>query len=385
MDWLDWILLVARVVVVFFAVLITVMLLIWMERKVAADMQTRMGPMRAGPRGVLITLADGIKLFFKEGITPTLADRPVYLLAPVIAMIPAFLAFAVIPFGTGVTLFGRPVKFQIADLNVGILWVLAMGSLMVYGIVLAGWSSGSNYPLLGSIRSMAQMISYEVGMGLALVAVLMYSGSLQMSDIVASQGGYFHLLWVIPVPRWNLWLQFPAFAIYLIAGLAETNRPPFDLPEAETELVAGYFTEYSGIKFAMFYLGEYVNMVVVSSIAVTLFLGGWRGPHPTFLAWLWPLLWFIGKVVAVVYLYIWVRLTLPRIRYDRLMSFGWKFLIPIGLLWVLATGAVVVLPDVYGRGALLTGALIVVGAILVASLLWPLFAPARQATGETRP
>ncbi len=218
MDWLDWILLVARVVVVFFAVLITVMLLIWMERKVAADMQTRMGPMRAGPRGVLITLADGIKLFFKEGITPTLADRPVYLLAPVIAMIPAFLAFAVIPFGTGVTLFGRPIKFQIADLNVGILWVLAMGSLMVYGIVLAGWSSGSNYPLLGSIRSMAQMISYEVGMGLALVAVLMYSGSLQMSDIVASQGGYFHLLWVIPVPRWNLWLQFPAFAIYLIAG-----------------------------------------------------------------------------------------------------------------------------------------------------------------------
>jgi NADH-quinone oxidoreductase subunit H len=374
MDWLDWILLVARVVVVFFAVLITVMLLIWMERKVAADMQTRMGPMRAGPRGVLITLADGIKLFFKEGITPTLADRPVYLLAPVIAMIPAFLAFAVIPFGTGVTLFGRHVPFQIADLDVGILWVLAMGSLMVYGIVLAGWSSGSNYPLLGSIRSTAQMISYEVGMGLALVAVILYSGSLQMSDIVASQDRV-----------WNAIPQFPAFAIYLIAGLAETNRPPFDLPEAETELVAGYLTEYSGIKFAMFYLGEYVNLVVVSSIAVTLFLGGWRGPHPTFLVWLWPLLWFIAKLVAVVYLYIWVRMTLPRIRYDRLMSFGWKFLIPFGLLWVLATGAVVVLPDVYGRGALLTGALVVVGVILVASLLWPLVAPGRQPAEETPP
>jgi NADH-quinone oxidoreductase subunit H len=289
-------------------------------------------------------------------------------------MIPAFLAFAVIPFGTGVTLFGRRVPFQIADPDVGILWVLAMGSLMVYGIVLAGWSSGSNYPLLGSIRSTAQMISYEVGMGLALVAVLLYSGSLQMSEIVASQDRV-----------WNAIPQFPAFAIYLIAGLAETNRPPFDLPEAETELVAGYFTEYSGIKFAMFYLGEYVNVVVVSSIAVTLFLGGWRGPHPTFLAWLWPLLWFLIKVVAIVYLYIWVRMTLPRIRYDRLMSFGWKFLIPFGLLWVLATAAVVVLPDVYGRGTLFTGALIVAGAAFVLLLVWPLVAPGRRPAEETPP
>ncbi|MGH2580623.1 MAG: complex I subunit 1/NuoH family protein, partial [Actinomycetota bacterium] len=239
---------------------------------------------------------------------------------------------------------------------------------------LAGWSSGSNYPLLGSIRSTAQMISYEVGMGLALVAVILYSGSLQMSEIVASQDRV-----------WNAIPQFPAFAIYLIAGLAETNRPPFDLPEAETELVAGYFTEYSGIKFAMFYLGEYVNMVVVSSIAVTLFLGGWRGPHPTFLAWLWPLLWFIVKVVAIVYLYIWVRLTLPRIRYDRLMSFGWKFLIPFGLLWVLATAAVVVLPDVYGRGTLFTGALIVAGAVFVVLLVWPLVAPGRRPAEETPP
>ncbi len=362
MDWLDWLLLVARVVVVFFVLLIVVMILIWVERKVVADMQTRMGPMRAGPRGVLITLADGIKLFFKEGITPTLADRPVYFLAPVVAMLPAFLAFAVIPFGTGVTLFGRRVPFQIADLSVGILWVLAMGSLMVYGIVLAGWSSGSNYPLLGSIRSSAQMISYEVGMGLALVAVLMYSGSLRMSEIVASQDRV-----------WNVLPQFPAFVAYLVAGLAETNRPPFDLPEAETELVAGYHTEYSGIMFAMFYLGEYLNTITVSSIAVTLFLGGWRGPHPDFLAWLWPLLWFLFKLLCVIYVYIWIRATLPRFRYDRLMAFGWKFLIPSMLLWILATGAVVVLPDVYGRREVIFTAAVLFGAVLLLSLVWPLF------------
>jgi NADH-quinone oxidoreductase subunit H len=361
-DWLDWILLLVRVVVVFFALLIGVMLLIWMERKVIADMQTRVGPMRAGPRGVLITLADGIKLFFKEGITPTLVDRPVYAIAPVIAMLPAFLAFAVIPFGTGVELFGRRVPFQIADLNIGILWILAMGSLMVYSIVLAGWSSGSNYPLLGSIRSSAQMISYEVGMGLALVAVVMYSGSLRMSEIVASQDTV-----------WNIVPQFPAFVMYLIAGLAETNRPPFDLPEAETELVAGYHTEYSGIKFAMFYLGEYLNTVTVAAVATTLWLGGWRGPAPDFLAWLWPLLWFLLKVLLVIYAYIWVRATLPRFRYDRLMSFGWKLMIPVGLLWVLATGAIIVLPDVYGRGRVLTFGFIVVGAALALSFLWPLF------------
>ena len=373
MDWLDWLLLVARVVVVFFALLIFVMLLVWMERKVIADMQTRMGPMRAGPRGILITLADGIKLFFKEGITPTLADRPVYIVAPIIAMLPAFLAFSVIPFGTGVTVFGRHIPFQIADLNVGILWVLAMGSLMVYSIVLAGWSSGSNYPLLGAIRSSAQMISYEVGMGLALVAVLMYSGHLRMSEIVASQDKI-----------WNVIPQFPAFAIYLIAGLAETNRPPFDLPEAETELVAGFHTEYSGIKFAMFYLGEYLNTVTVAAVATTLFLGGWRGPAPHLLPWVWPVLWFLFKVLLIVYLYIWIRATLPRMRYDRLMAFGWKFLIPFGLLWVLATGAVVVLPDVYGRRAVITGAAVLVGAVLALSLVWPLFAPKKEPAPASR-
>jgi NADH-quinone oxidoreductase subunit H len=370
MDWVDWILLLARILVVFVALLILVMILIWVERKVIADMQTRMGPMRAGPRGVLITIADGIKLFFKEGITPTQVDRSVYLVAPIIAMMPAFLAFAVIPFGTHVVLFGRRIPFQIADLNVGILWVLAMGSLMIYAIVLAGWSSGSNYPLLGGIRSSAQMISYEVGMGLALVAVLMYSGHLRMSAIVAAQDRI-----------WNVIPQFPAFVIYLIAGLAETNRPPFDLPEAETELVAGYHTEYSGIKFAMFYLGEYLNLVTVAAVATTLFLGGWRGPHPDVLLWLWPLLWFLLKVILIVYVYVWIRATIPRIRYDRLMAFGWKVLIPFGLFWVLATGTVVILPDLYGRRAVIVGAAVIFGAALLLSFITPSFGRGRVRRG----
>jgi NADH-quinone oxidoreductase subunit H len=361
MDWVDWALLLGRVVVVFFALLISVMVLIWVERKVIADMQTRVGPMRAGPRGVLITIADGIKLFFKEGITPTLADRPVYLIAPVIAMLPAFLSFAVIPFGRPIELFGREVPFQLADLSIGILWILAMSSLMVYSIVLAGWSSGSNYPLLGGVRSSAQMISYEVGMALAIVAVLMYSDALRMSDIVASQDRV-----------WNVIPQFPAFVIYLIAGLAETNRPPFDLPEAESELVAGYHTEYSGIKFAMFYLGEYLNTITVAAVATTLWLGGWRGPAPEFLPWLWPLVWFLLKVLLIVYAYVWIRATLPRIRYDRLMAFGWKILIPFGLVWILLTGSIIVLPDVYGRDAVVTAFAVGFGVLVAVSLIWPL-------------
>ena len=372
MDWLDWLLLVIRVVVVFFVLLIAVMLYIWMERKVIADMQTRMGPMRAGPRGILITLADGIKLFFKEGITPTNADRGVYQLAPVLAMFPGFLAFATIPFGTGVTLFGRAVPFQLTDLNIGILWILAMTSIGVYGVVLAGWSSGSNYPLLGSVRSSAQMVSYEVGMGLAIVAVVMFSGHIRLSEIVAQQDGSF--------PRWNIVPMFPAFVIFFIGALAETNRPPFDLAEAETELVAGFHTEYSGIKFAMFYLGEYVNTVTVSAVMVTLFLGGWHGPWfhgPT--RWVGPLLWFLFKVTAVIYVMILVRATLPRMRYDRLMNFGWKVLIPFGLLWIMATGMIVVLPDRYGRAR---GSVIAVGIILALALLLSLLAPVRSADAE---
>jgi NADH-quinone oxidoreductase subunit H len=370
-DWVAWILLVARVVVVFAALLAVVMVVVWMERKVVADMQMRLGPMRAGPFGILITLADGVKLFFKEGVHPTTIDRWVYPLAPLASMVPAMLAFAVIPFGTGVTLFGHHVPFQISDLDVGILWILAMASLAVYGVVLAGWSSGSNYPLLGAIRSSAQMISYEVGMGLGLVAVLLYSGTLTMSGIVGVQARHFGETGLGWLPKWNIFLQLPAFLIYYTAAMAETNRPPFDLPEAETELVAGYHTEYSGIKFAMFFLAEYMHTVTVSAVAVTLFFGGWHGPQFHVLPWLWPVLWFSIKLFLLLYGFIWIRATLPRFRYDKLMSFGWKVLIPAGLLWILVTAAAVVLPGIYAdwRAAPIIGA----GTIAVILLLSPLF------------
>jgi NADH-quinone oxidoreductase subunit H len=341
-------------------------------------MQVRVGPTRAGPVGILVTLAEGIKLFFKEGITPSTADRPVFLVAPLASMVPAMLAFAVIPFGTGVVLFHRRVPFQITDLNVGVLWILAMASLAVYGVVLAGWSSGSNYPLLGAIRSGAQLISYEVGMGLGLVAVLLYSGTLTMSGIVASQADHFHAAGLGWLPKWNIFYQFPAFLIYMTAALAETNRPPFDLPEAETELVAGYHTEYSGIKFAMFFLAEYMHMLTISAVGVTLFLGGWHGPMFHVVRWLWPLLWFLVKVYAVVFVLVWIRATLPRFRYDRLMSFGWKVLIPSGLLWILVTGAYIALPTRYApwRATLI----IVAGVTALLALVGPLLSgPPRSA------
>jgi len=380
MTWIDWGVLIGKVVIVFAVLLVTVLLVIWMERKVIADFQTRTGPMRAGPRGVLLTLADGLKLFFKEMIHPTNADRWVYRMAPALAVIPGFLAIAVVPFGPSVHLFGRTVGLQLADISVGILWVLAMTSIGVYTVVLAGWSSGSNYPLLGGVRSSAQMVSYEVAMGLSLVALIMFAGHLRMSEIVDAQNKVWY---VIP--------QFPAFVVFMICALAEVNRPPFDLAEAESELVAGYHTEYSGISFAMFQLGEYVNTVVAASIVVTLFLGGWRGPWPWEGAWfvVGGLFWFFLKLILVLYLWILVRGTLPRLRYDRLMNFGWKYLIPFGLFWVLATGAIIVLPDVYGRrkGAFLAVGLIV-ASWLVGSFMKPLLEarePAAQPTPQEEP
>ena len=387
MDLVDWVLLVARVVFVFGALIVAVLLLIWVERKVIADMQTRLGPTRAGPFGILVTLADGIKLFFKEGITPSGAERPVYVLAPILSLVPAIMAFAVIPFGAPVRIFGREVPMQIADLNVGILYILALASLAVYGVVLAGWSSGSAYPLLGGVRSSAQMISYEVGMGLGLVAVLMYAGTLQMSEIVARQAGFFEVGGVPVFPRWNVIPQLPAFLIYAVAALAETNRPPFDLPEAETELVAGYHTEYSGIKFAMFFLAEYLHTITISAVAVTIFFGGWRGPVFGFLSWLWPLVWFVLKVSVVVFVFVWIRATLPRFRYDRLMSFGWKVLIPFGLVWILITGAVVVLPDVYGRDRFIRWVLIAAAVSVALSFVSSLFGrkPEEASRGGSRP
>jgi NADH-quinone oxidoreductase subunit H len=372
-DAVGWWLLVARVVVVFAALLVAVMLVIWMERKVVADMQTRIGPNRAGPFGLMITLADGAKLFFKEGITPATADLAVYLIAPLVSVIPALLAFSVIPFGPGVVIAGHYVPFQVSDLSIGILWVLAMASLAVYGVVLAGWSSGSNYPLLGSIRSSAQMVSYEVGMSLGLIAVVLYCGTLTMSGIVAVQGRHFGVPGLTWLPKWNVFLQFPAFLIYAVAALAETNRPPFDLPEAESELVAGYHTEYSGIKFAMFYLAEYTHMVTISAVAVTLFLGGWHGPVLPFARWLWPVVWFVVKLAAVAFLLIWVRATLPRFRYDRLMSFGWKVLIPAGLLWILVTAAAVMLPRATDWEPWRIVLVIASGTLAIVLLLYPLF------------
>ena len=371
MDWLDWILLVVRVGLVFVVLLAVVMLVVWAERKVVADMQMRIGPKRAGPWGILITLADGIKLFFKEGITPASAERPVFAIAPIASLIPAILAFAVVPFGTGVELFGRDIPFQIADLNVGILFFLAMGSLAIYGIVLGGWASGSAYPLLGAIRSSAQMISYEIGMGLGVAAVLMYAGTMRMSELVAAQDRI-----------WNIVPQFPAFLIFGYAALAETNRPPFDLPESETELVAGYHTEYSGIRFAMYFLAEYLHLVTVSAVAVTLFFGGWRGPAFDFLPWLWPLLWFVLKVSALLFVFFWIRATIPRIRYDRLMSFGWKVVIPWGFVWILATGAIVILPEEIGRDTLFRFVAIGAGVTLLLSLVGPVLFRGRSEQKE---
>jgi len=343
-----------KVVSIFLLLLLATLLVIWFERKVIADMQGRIGPNRWGPFGLLQTLADGIKLFFKEDFRPGNADRWTYAIAPVAAMVPAFLAFAVVPIGDQIEIGGHKVGLIVSDLNVALLYFLAMGSLGVYGIVLAGWSSGSKYPLLGAIRSSAQMISYEIALGLSLVPIALVAGSLSTVDIVSAQAGTVGEVTTfdgIPVleqvsqifrfaPNWYIWSQWPAFLIFLIAGIAETNRAPFDLPEAETELVAGFHTEYSGIRFAMFFLGEYIHVVAISAMAVTLFFGGWHGPGFGFVPWIWPLVWFMIKTVLFIYLFVWLRATLPRLRYDRLMWLGWKRLIPAALGWIVVTAVV---------------------------------------------
>jgi NADH-quinone oxidoreductase subunit H len=331
-------------VVVLKAVLIFVMLVlltlfnIWLERRVVARMQHRIGPNVNGPFGLLQSLADGVKLALKEDIIPTAADKVVFVLAPVMSTVPAFLAFAVIPFGPEVTIpfTHRTTPLQLTDMPVGVLFILAISSIGIYGIVLGGWSSGSTYSLLGGLRSSAQMISYEVAMGLALVAVFLYAGSLSTSGIVDAQ----QRLWF----GVNL---LPSFIIYVIAMVGETNRAPFDLPEAEGELVGGFHTEYSSLKFALFFLAEYVNMVTVSALAATLFLGGWRAPWPLsaindgmFNTGYWPFLWFIAKVMIFIFGFIWLRGTLPRLRYDQFMKFGWKVLIPASLVWIVLVAAI---------------------------------------------
>ncbi|GAC1361360.1 MAG: NADH-quinone oxidoreductase subunit NuoH [Actinomycetota bacterium] len=336
-----------KIVIVFMVLSVLVVFIVWFERKVVAHMQSRIGPNRWGPWGLLTSLADGVKLFFKEGIIPTNADRWTFVLAPAVSLISAFLAFAAIPFGTRVVLFHRQILFEITDLNVGLLWVLAMGSLAVYGVVLAGWASGSKYPLLGGIRSSAQMISYEIALSLSLVPIVMSAGTLSLRGIVAAQVGTVgHIAWLGPlgavgnvIPHWYIFYHLPAFLIFLLAGIAETNRPPFDLAEADTELVGGFHTEYSGIKFAMFFLAEYLHVVTISAVAVLMFFGGWNGVHFSFLGWLWPLAWFVAKTFFFVFLFVWLRATLPRLRYDRLMEVGWKVLIPAALTWLVLAGA----------------------------------------------
>lgn len=304
--------------------LLAVAYLTWLERKVIGDIQVRFGPSRVGPFGLLQPIADGIKLMFKEDVVPANADRLIFFLAPALSFVPALIVFAVIPFGP---------SFVITDVNVGLLYVFAVASLGVYGSVLAGWASNSKYSLLGGLRSSAQMVSYELGLGLSVLGVVMMTGSLSLVDIVEAQKG----TWLGILPRWNIFPQFLGFVIFLISSNAELNRAPFDLPEAETELVAGFHTEYSSMKFALFFMAEYANMIAVAALATTLFLGGWRGPL------LPPVIWFLLKVFAFIFLFIWVRATLPRFRYDQLMGFGWKVLLPLALANVMFTAAAILI------------------------------------------
>ncbi|MEU2772419.1 NADH-quinone oxidoreductase subunit NuoH [Streptomyces sp. NPDC007162] len=333
-----WWLVVIKAVFCFAFLMVTVLISIVMERKVVAWMQLRVGPNRHGPWGMLQSLADGIKLMLKEDVIVKRADKAVYVLAPIVAAIPAFMAIAVIPFGPAdneVSIFGHRTTMQLTDLPIAMLYILAVASVGIYGIVLAGWSSGSTYPLLGGLRSCAQMISYEIAMGAAFASVFLYSGSMSTSTIVDQQQG-----------RWYILLLPVSFVLYVVTMIGETNRAPFDMPESEGDLVGGFNTEYSSIKFAMFMLAEYVNMVTVSAVSTTLFLGGWRAPWPISTVWAganhgwWPMLWFVAKVVVLLFVFVWVRGTLPRVRYDQLMKLGWKVLIPVSVVWLMLVATV---------------------------------------------
>jgi NADH-quinone oxidoreductase subunit H len=333
-----------KIAVVVSVMLTSIAYLTWLERKVVARIQSRWGPCRVGLYGLLQPLADGIKFILKEDIVPVEADAFLYWFAPFVGFILAFLSIAVIPFGESISIHGHTISFQITDLNVGLLFIFAVTSLGVYSIALAGWSSNSKYPLLGGLRSSAQMISYELSLGLAVVGVVMITGTLSLRGIVDSQAGFWHIRGLNTfIPHWNIFVQPLGFLVYFTAAIAETNRVPFDLPEGETELVGGFHTEYSSMKFAMFFMAEYANMITVSCLATILFFGGWHGPTfgPYLLRALLPSFWFCLKLFCFLFFYIWMRGTLPRFRYDQLMAFGWKFLFPAGILNVLATSLVV--------------------------------------------
>ncbi len=339
-----------KVVVTFALLLVSVLFMVWFERKVHADMSNRLGPNRAGPFGILQTLADGIKFFFKEDLLPDRADRRVFILAPFLSVVPAFLVFSVIPIGGNfndgkqgiVRIFGHDTYLQLADPPIGILLVLACSSIAVYGVMLAGWASGSKYPLLGSVRASAQMVSYEAALGMSVVTVVLMAGSLSTHEIVRTQAGDGFSIF----PAWNVIVTgVVPFVIFLIAGTAEMNRPPFDLVEAEQELVGGFHTEYSSIRFALFFLAEFMNTVTMSAIIVTLFLGGPAGPAPFGPDWAWGPLWFLLKLLVFLFVFVWFRATLPRFRYDQLMDLGWKVLIPLSLGWLLMLASINVARD----------------------------------------
>jgi NADH-quinone oxidoreductase subunit H len=328
-----------KMVFVLAGVLITVMYMVLLERKVQAWVQVRLGPMRSGPYGLWQPFADVLKLFIKEDITPVRVDKWVYMLSPIIVLVPALIAFAVIPFGMQVRLFGKTIPLYISDINVGLLYIVSVASIGVYGIILGGWSSNSKYPLMGSLRSSAQLISYELAVTMTFVSVILTAGTLSMVGIVNAQYN---------VGVWFIFAQPMAAVIYFIGGLAETNRLPFDMPEAEQELVAGFHTEYSGMRFALFFLAEYTNMIVVSSVATTLFLGGWLRPFPNvaalgFLDIVPSWAWFVLKTFGFLYLFVWIRATFPRVRYDQLMRLGWKVLIPLAIANIVVTAVFKVL------------------------------------------
>jgi NADH-quinone oxidoreductase subunit H len=373
-----WWLILIKVVAVFVFLVVMTLFAIWYERRVVARMQVRPGPNRNGPFGLLQSLADGLKLAFKEDIMPKLADKAVFFLAPVISTVCAFTAFAIMPFGPMVSIFGTRTPLQLTDIPVAVLLVLACSGLGIYGVVLAGWASGSTYPLLGGLRSSAQMISYEVAMGLSIVAVFMLSGSMSTSQIVAAQAsgpqiGSSDYSW----PGWYAILLLPSFVIYFVSAVGETNRAPFDLPEAESELVGGFHTEYSSLKFALFFLAEYINMVTVSALCTTLFLGGWRAPWPISLwdgansGWV-PLIWFTIKVLLLLFVFVWLRGTLPRLRYDQFMRFGWKVLIPANLVWILALAGIKTLQDSEMQTSeRLVWIGVPMAIVLILAFLWP--------------
>src|SRR3954462_10106717 len=328
-----------KILIVLNATLVAVTYMVLLERKVIAWAQSRLGPMRGGPPGILQPVADAVKLMIKEDITPVRADKWVFTAAPIIAMVPALIVYAVIPFGPEVSLFGRRVTLYITDVNVGLLYIVSVASIGVYGLILAGYASNSKYPLLASLRASAQLISYEVAVTLTLVSVILMAGTLSMVGIVNAQYNQ-HVWYIVAQPI--------AFVLLLIGGLAETNRAPFDLPEAEQELTGGFHTEYSGMRFALFFLAEYANMIVVSSVVTTLFLGGWLPPFPktALLHFLYAIpswVWFFLKSFCFLYLFIWIRATLPRYRYDQLMALGWKFLIPLAIVNLVVTGIIKVL------------------------------------------